>query len=677
MTAGEPVPAPPPEAAPDVTLVCMPYAALSRPSMALGLLTALLDQDGISSTTAYANLWFAEYVGLSRYQLCAGRVPTDLLVGEWTFRAAAFGPDEQRDTEFVDYVIATGGKWLPSTPTGLARFRRTLFAARDAAVSFVDVAARRILAAGPRIVGCTSTFEQHVPSLALLRRIRELDPDVVTMLGGANCETAMGEATHRRFEFVDFVVSGEADGVVAPLVRAVLDRGRDLPLPDLPRGVRGPAHRRTLPLAGRPTTLARALFRDLDALPTPDFDGYFHALDDSALQPFIRPGLPLETSRGCWWGAKHQCTFCGLNGSSMTYSSKSAPKVLAELHHLEQRHGVRDFEVVDNILDTHYFTSLLPALSAEAADRRIFFEVKANLQRAQVEQLVAAGVTWVQPGIESLDSDVLALMDKGVQAWQNIQLMKWARELGLRMSWSILWGFPGEDDAAYARMADRAPLLQHLQPPANVVRLRYDRFSVYHNEAVERGIELHPVPAMGRIYPVPAAELQDLTYFFVADGAGRDQRHAGAATDVAARTGVRRLMDEVLAWQLAFRDAPAELRMTDAGDHLSIVDTRACATAPRHELRGADRLVALACASGVRPDRVAARIGEGGAGIPAEAVEAAVRRLIADRLALLVDDRLLGLALDRPAPELPATADFPGGSVSLEKAEAAVSRPTS
>jgi hypothetical protein len=85
---------------------------------------------------------------------------------------------------------------------------------RAEAEDFVDSAAARVLAHKPRIVGCTSTFQQHVASLALLRRIRELDPSVISMMSGENCETQMGRATHRAFPWGDYVVSGEADQLI-------------------------------------------------------------------------------------------------------------------------------------------------------------------------------------------------------------------------------------------------------------------------------------------------------------------------------------------------------------------------------------------------------------------------------------------------------------------------------
>ena len=231
----------------DVCLVSMPYASLTRPSMALGLLAAILERDGIKTAVAPAGLWFAESAGLWLYELCASRMSTVFLAGEWTFAAAAFGGGGERAELDAEYLrqISEASERHPAVWRG-DRGRKLvtdLLALRAAATRFVDDAARRVLATGARVVGCTSTFEQHVASLALLRRIRELDPDVVTMLGGANCETVMGETTHRCFPWVDYVVSGEADGLITGLCRLALGRGRDVEPADLPRGVLGPAHR--------------------------------------------------------------------------------------------------------------------------------------------------------------------------------------------------------------------------------------------------------------------------------------------------------------------------------------------------------------------------------------------------------------------------------------------------
>ena len=688
--------------APDVCLVTMPYASPTRPSMALGLLKAILAEGGITASVAYANLWFAESVGLRRYSLCASNMPIVFLAGEWTFAGAAFPDDPRRAERDAEYLrqVRQASDGYPQVWSGARgnEFTADLLALRAAATEFVDEAARRVLATGARVVGCTSTFEQHVASLALLRRVRELDPGVITMLGGANCETVMGEATHRCFPWVDYVVSGEADGLVTELCRLALTRGRDVPAGELPRGVLGPAHREPTE-AGQPGgagarlaghrkprhKLARALFSNLDSLPVPQYDDYFATLAASPIAPNVRPGLPLESSRGCWWGAAHQCTFCGLNGTSLGYRSKSPERVLAEVHELEDRYGVSDFEAVDNILDMAYHKTLLPGLAADSSDRRIFYEIKANVSRAQVAALVDAGIMWVQPGIESLHSEVLRLMDKGIQGWQNVQLLKWARELGLRLSWSILWGFPGEKDDWYEDMAQWLPAMTHLPPPAATPRVRFDRYSVYHEQASRLGLILFPIGTLSLVYPSGPGDLDSMAYFFTTEPNSGPLRIIQTLNEaVTANPGIRAVTQAVRDWAAAHRGGERPvLAMEDRAGVLEITDTRACARTSRQLLTGLARAVLLACDNAPRPARLAELVqrdagqarGAGqardagqarGAGLAAsqDEIDAVVRKLLDDRLVLAMDDRLVSLVLRGPVPDrIPDYSEFPGGGL--------------
>jgi ribosomal peptide maturation radical SAM protein 1 len=514
-----------------------------------------------------------------------------------------------------------------------------------------------------------------VASLALLRRVRELDPGVITMLGGANCETVMGEATHRCFPWVDYVVSGEADGLVTELCRLALTRGRDVATEELPRGVLGPAHRQAQQgdAGARPAgprkargKLARALFGDLDSLPTPEYDDYFDTLAASPLKANVRPGLPLESSRGCWWGAAHQCTFCGLNGTSLGYRSKSPERVLAEVRELEDRYGVSDFEAVDNILDMSYHKTLLPELAADTSTRRIFYEIKANVSRAQVAALVDAGIMWVQPGIESLHSEVLRLMDKGIQGWQNVQLLKWARELGLRLSWSILWGFPGEKDDWYEDMAEWLPALAHLPPPAATPRVRYDRYSVYHEQASQQGLILFPIGTLSLVYPAGPGDLDALAYFFTTEPNSGPLRIIQTLSEaVTANPGIRAVTRAVRDWAAAHRNRELPvLTMEDRAGVLEITDTRACARTSRQLLTGLSRAVLLACDSAPRPARLAEIVARDGIAASQDEIDAVVRKLHDDRLVLSMDDRLVGLVLPGPVPDhIPDYSEFPGGGL--------------
>ena len=218
-----------------------------------------------------------------------------------------------------------------------------------------------------------------------------------------------------------------------------------------------------------------------------------------------RTTIQFETSRGCWWGERHHCTFCGLNGATMTYRSKSSQRALDELVALTDRYPGHPVSVVDNILDHRYFKDFMPALAARRLGLELFYEVKANLKKAQVSLLRDAGVRVIQPGIESFSTRVLNLMRKGERGLHNIQLLKWCKELGVTPVWNLLWGFPGEPPEEYRAMADLLPLLTHLAPPISAMPIRLDRFSPNFDQAEALGLTaVEPVPAVSPHLPVSA-----------------------------------------------------------------------------------------------------------------------------------------------------------------------------
>jgi ribosomal peptide maturation radical SAM protein 1 len=644
---------------PEVVLACMPFVDLHRPSLALSLLKALLAREGIDASVYYGNLAFAEIGGIEKYE-ALGDLSATLLAGELVFAAATF-PEKETGGTAIEELLRRRER---------PRLAEDVAALRAEAAGFLDRAAAAILEMGPRVVGCTSTFQQHVAALGLLRRVKVLDPGVVTMMGGANCEGLMGLTTHHNFAWVDYVVSGDADHLIGPLCRRALEVGAEIGADELPAEVLAPVHR----LSGYrrderfPDGVARGVFGALETLPHPDFSDYFSRIANWKFRPALQVGLPMETSRGCWWGAVHHCTFCGLNGGGMSFRAKSAARVLTELRAITGETGVDGVEIVDNILDMKYFQTLLPRLAASGNGTRLFFETKSNLKRTQVEALAAAGIRWVQPGIESLSTEVLELMDKGAKASTQVLMLKWAREFGVRVSWSLLAGFPGENDAWYEEMATLIPLLEHLPPPTGVVRVRFDRYSPYHMRPAEFGLRLQPVPMMKHIYPLSADDLADQAYFFVdAD----DERSARGFVRRPGVGAVRRAAD---AWRAAFfgRRRP-QLVMHEEGNRLRLSDTRACAVLEHTILDGLERAVYLACVEGAGTASLRRLLPAGdGEGTPPEAadqrIEATLDRLRAARLLVTLDGRHISLALPADIAPYPPGTDFPGGWVDVRKA---------
>lgn len=631
----------------DVCLVNMPMVSVARPSVALGVLKATLSRAGIASRVLYANLWWVEHIGARNYAALVG-THTEECVVDWLFASAAFPDFEPDHDAFLDMLLAKRRNLFDDPQEG----RRTLLDLRRQTPDFVDHAAREVLRHEPRIVGCTSTFQQHVASLALLRRIRELDPSVVTMMGGANCETVMGKTTHEHFPWVDVVVSGEADGLIVDLVRALLAHGADVPRDLLPPSVFVPAHRRDgYPRIDSGDGYPRGTTADMSAVPAPDYDEYFYdEVYRFLYRNYVRPGIPYEASRGCWWGAKSHCTFCGLNGGGMAFRAKPAEQVIAEIEGLVDRYGSRRVSNVDNIIDVKYFTSVLPHFAATERKLNLFFETKANLKRSQVEALKRAGVNWIQPGIESLHTECLRLMHKGVAAWQNVRLLKWCRQYGIYTFWNVIAGFPGERDEWYAEVAEWLPLLEHLQPP-NFSALRFDRYSPYFNRAADYGLHLRPYPQYAYAYPLPPDALAAQAYYFI-DGGIAEQR------PLAGRPGARAVKMWIAQWRPLWRPDTKRLEIVRDGDTSYVLDTRSRATRERHPVTGLDLAILEACDAGATDAELAAALADG-PHTPDE-IDRHVAELLRHGLLLRLDGRLLSLVLESPEP-FPPGLEFPWG----------------
>ncbi len=646
----------------DVALVQMPYAAVHHPSIALGLLKSYLASAAVAADVVYANVLWADELGLDVYLVVQESFPNDLL-GEWTFSAAAF---PEKDHDAPGYRRLATRTFDGECAKALAAFHprldveRLFHLVRDRTSRFVDRLADRLLDSGARIVGCSSVFQQHCASLALLRRIREKAPDVVTLLGGANCEGPMGAVTHRSFPWVDFVASGEVDAYFGSFCAELLDAGRSLPQDRWPQGVIGPGHRHE---DGRAPEPAVGVV-DLDATAVPDYDDYFESLSRSTFAEHVRPGLLIETSRGCWWGARNPCTFCGLNGSRMTYRSKSGPRVVAELARLAKRHGVSRVAAVDNVLDLRHLKDLIPDLAELGSPYHLFFEVRPNLTRAQIEGLARAGVRWVQAGLESLHDGVLARVSKGTTALRNVAFLKWARLAGIRVAWNLLYGAPGEQDAWYDAVAEWLPFITHLQPPTGMSSIRFDRFSRYHAEPAAHALSLHPHPAYHHVYTLPPADLEDLAYFF-------EDRSPATVTARQSAAGLQRAAAAIRAWRTLFWGQadgcgrPA-LTMSRRNGALLLWDNRPVASAAEVALEGLVARVYEECAEPTTAAALAARLRAAAASSVTDASVAEALEVLQDKKVLLgLGGRFLALAVPEPLRPYADERDAPEGYISM------------
>ena len=507
-----------------------------------------------------------------------------------------------------------------------------ILAARAYRADFVERAAQTLRDTGAPIVAFTTTFHQTCACLAIAKRLKELPNPPVVCFGGANCEGEMGLEMIRSFPWIDYVCTREGDIVFPHFVERFLNHGETGELHGFLH--RGESSQLTFP----------DMIEDMDSLPYPDYDDYIAVLKASSLDSKVKREIQIEAARGCWWGAKHHCTFCGLNGDTMRYRSKSPDRVYEELKYLYQRYGYKRIDSVDNILDHRYITSVFPRLVAEGIELEMFYEVKANLKRRQLAEMRRGGITMIQPGIESFSTPVLKLMDKGVTGLQNIQLLKWAEELKILPAWNILAGFPGEDPAVYDWMRGLVPLLTHLEPPSGCSPIRLDRFSPLFSRPNSGLRRIRPTQAYYYVFPLGRRELSRLAYFFDFD---YDE-------PTNPETYTRPLQLEIVRWRNARFENDGTTRprldaVIEPGNVVRVIDTRACAVSAEHQFGGLQAEMLLACDTGQLPASLERQFAPV---YGAPAVIDAADRLLSARLCVSLDGHILSLpVLRNRAPE--------------------------
>lgn len=598
MAAGAVTTAPPFRLA----LVAMPWQPFNRPSIQLGALKAYLTQadPGIEAACLHPYLPLASRLGTGQYQAISGQV----WLGEAVYGGLLF--PEQRP------ALRGLGRGRQGD---LARLWPMAEEATRAWLAEVDW--QRF-----GLVGFSVCFNQLLASLYAARELKRLHPGLPVVLGGSSCVAEMGRSLLDAFPWVDYVVHGEGEEPLLALCRELAGRGNGLPAQVLCR---------EQARAGAEIPAGLQLAR-LDRLPTPDYGDYFAELARHFAGAAFVPEIPVEFSRGCWWG---RCAFCNLNLQWRGYRGKSADRMLEEVLSLAQRHGCLDFSFTDNVLPKGEAERFFAAIASEKKDLRFFAEVRVGQRGEALAAFRRGGLVRVQAGIEALSQSLLDRMVKGATVIENIALMKEAIALGIRLDGNLIIEFPGSTEAEATETLAALDFVLPFAPLATA------SFFLGHGSGVAAaparyGISgVLPHPGNRRLFPAEVlAKLRLLINEYRGDRGAQRARWRPVARKVAAW---RRFHQA--------RRTPAHLSpplaMRDGGEFLLIRQERPDEPALHHRLRGLSRLIYLACGDIVEQEALAARF----AGVSAEKLEAFLAELAGKRLLFRQGSRCLALAV--------------------------------
>ena len=495
---------------PQVILCCTPWASTQRPSIALGILAALCQKERVEARSFYLNMDIAATVGFEN----AGPLAAERSLygfSEHLFAVDIFGKDVLASDDFLD-AFTKAVRNDPTKREWASRFGQPEYAIhlRDEVVpKFLDAAVRRMLASEPDVVGFSATFNQVMSSLALARRLKLANPGVHTIFGGASFDGEMGLEYHRGLpEVITHIFLGEAEESFTEYLRRIK-------VGESTRGIPGV----TSWIDGKLELVPGAPLADLNRSPLPNYDDFFgeaERLREETGKVFNIEMLPFESSRGCWWGHKNQCIFCGLNKELMSFRPKTVDRTIEDIATLSARYQKVKFAATDWILSHWHFEEFFRRLIELDFDWELFYEIRADMKKAHLKMMKQAGVVNVQPGIESLSTPVLRLMNKGTTSIRHVMFLRWCREIGIHLAYNILAGFPGEDPEWYAEMAKLLPRIVHLQPPKyNVHRIEMHRFAPLFEHTQNFGIDTLALrPDYGFNFPESTLDPMKTSYFF-------------------------------------------------------------------------------------------------------------------------------------------------------------------
>jgi ribosomal peptide maturation radical SAM protein 1 len=496
-----------------VALVSMPTLSGRFPSFQLGLLKPFLEREGFSVQPFSLFMYFGTHVGWEMNEVLAEVWPS--LVGEWIWSKAAFGEHEE-DPEYFEVFERNFRTICKLAGCSLADLRRLR---DDAAPRFIDFCVDSIDWSRFGLVGFSLVFQQLLASVALARALKARHPSLPIIFGGAALEDDIAEEVIRGCPQVDYVFCGDAEISLPTIVRGILEDEKLGGLPGLMSREAG-----QVVFGGRAANL-----RDLNVTPVPEFDEYFYARTESRYAQFRPHGevlLPIETARGCWWGAKHHCTFCGLNRAGMEFRAKTPAQVIDMLEALSRRYGRFDFNAIDNIMAPEYTEQLFGRLAEAKSDIRLHYEIRPHFKRGQLARMRSGGLVSVQPGIESLSTHVLKLMKKHSTGMRNLELMKWCTYYGINNLYNILVGFAGETVEDYRLQCEVIAKIPHLQAPYAIAKARADRGSPMFTDPDQHGVgRLRPSDCYRYIFPRGRFDLNKISYYFDHDGPGMLPEH--------------------------------------------------------------------------------------------------------------------------------------------------------
>lgn len=177
---------------------------------------------------------------------------------------------------------------------------------------------------------------------------------------------------------------------------------------------------------------------NMDAILPPDFTG----IDFSR---YFSPStvIPLQISKGCYWG---KCSFCDFYAGQQCFDIKSVDTVIAEIEDMINKYSVNTFLFVDEAVPPAYYRRLAEKIIEK--ELKIYFYSFVRLEKGFTKELLdllyKAGARLFMWGYESASKRIMEMINKGIDLDDRTNIMEASKDAGIWNHVTFMIGYPTE-----------------------------------------------------------------------------------------------------------------------------------------------------------------------------------------------------------------------------------------
>lgn len=310
---------------------------------------------------------------------------------------------------------------------------------------------KRIEAFKPDVVATTAYTASIVDGLKLLALAKEINPEIMTVLGNVHASFCYEEILAADHGAVDYIVRGEGE-VTLPELLDCLNAGSD------PKDVAGLAFWRN---NGVVLTPKAPYIHDLDSLPTAwdlvEWPIYTYRAKNNARLAIV------SSSRGCI----SKCSFCSQQLFwSQSWRARSAENFVAELELLSNRYGVEVAMLSDELptYDRQRWERILDLMIERKVQVKLLMETRVDdiIRDADIMwKYRQAGVDHIYVGVETGSQATLDLFKKDTKVGQSKQAIDLINSADIVSETSFVLGMPDDTPETIAQTIE---LAKHYNP---------------------------------------------------------------------------------------------------------------------------------------------------------------------------------------------------------------------